>query len=703
MVKATRAAGLAMPVAGLMIAHQVAGKAVRDAAFLSAWPVSHLPAMVIATAAVAVASVPAYSRLFERFGPGRVVAVGFVISAAAHVAEWFFSNGGGWVAVAVYLHIAGLSGLLLSGFWSVMSERFDVQAAKLVYGRIAAAGTLGGLLGGLVVARMAETLPPSSSFLFLAGLHAACAAGVALLSDAPSPVPVAASASPAPGVFRLSALRGTPHLKTLALIVIAGTAAAAIADYLLKVQAVERISAGAGLLQFFATFYVTVQVLTFLAQFAVAAIVRRFGLGATISALPSGVAGLGCLSLLYPGFPLLITLRGLEAILRGSIFRSAYELIFVPMDPVEKRRTKTFLDVTCDRAGDAVGAGVVQVVLLTGTAYVFSQLLVATIALSAAGIWLGRRLDALYLRMVERRLTTHRGAAPMLAASETGWTVLEMANLVRQDEAPPPPATAAAIPATRDAVLDSLVELRSGDRTRVEQALRRIGTPGPIEVGQIIQLLAWNDMVPDARAVLERAGPAYIGALSDALLNTGTDFAIRRRIPRVLGTLADTRALAGLLAGLDDERFEVRYQCSRAIRRLLARAPELTIDRARIMAVVAREVSVPLSIWRGYRLIDNAEDDAAGPITPAPDQGQGSLEHVFSLLCAVLPAGPLDAALQGIRSEDAGLRGVAIEYLEGVLPPGVWANLRRLIEAAPTASAGDAPAQSAPPQPATPS
>jgi AAA family ATP:ADP antiporter len=692
-----------MPVAGLMIAHQVAGKAVRDATFLSAWPVSHLPAMVMATAFVAVAAVPAYSRLFERFGPGRVVAVGFVISAAAHVAEWFFSDGGGWVAVAAYLHIAGLSGLLLSGFWSVMSERFDVQAAKVVYGRIAAAGTLGGMIGGLAVARMADVLPPSSSFLLLAGLHAACAAGVALLGDATTPWSTPAPQPRGPGVFRLSALKRTPHLKTLALIVIAGTAAAAIADYLLKVQAVERISTGAGLLQFFATFYVAVQVLTFLSQFAVAAIVRRFGLGTTISALPAGVAGLGSLSLLYPVFPLLIALRGLEAVLRGSIFRSAYELIFVPMDPLEKRRTKTFLDVTCDRAGDAVGAGVVQVVLLTGTAFVSSRLLVATIALSVAGVWLGRRLDALYLRMVERRLTAHRRAAPMLAASETGWTVLEFSHLVRQEEPPPTPASVPITPANRDAVLGTLAELRSGDRPRVERALKQMSQPGAIEIGQIIQLLAWNDMVPDARAVLERSGAAHIGALSDALLDASTDFAIRRRIPRVLGTLADARALAGLLAGLDDERFEVRYQCSRAIRRLITRSPGLAVDRARIMAVVEREVSIPISIWRGYRLIDSAEDDAAGPLTPSPDQGQGSLEHVFSLLCAVLPAGPLDVALHGIRSDDAGLRGVAIEYLEGVLPPGVWANLRRLIEAAPTTSAGDAPGQSAPPPPATPS
>ena len=57
------------------------------------------------------------------------------------------------MAVAVYLHVAGFGALLLSGFWSLVSELFDPQTAKASFGRIAAAGTLGGLVGGLATAR----------------------------------------------------------------------------------------------------------------------------------------------------------------------------------------------------------------------------------------------------------------------------------------------------------------------------------------------------------------------------------------------------------------------------------------------------------------------------------------------------------------------------------------------------------------------
>ena len=104
-----------MPVAGLMIAHQVAGKAVRDATFLDAWPVSRLPLMVMATAVLVIAAVPVYSWLLERFGPRVVVSVGFLISATGHAIEWRFSDGGPGSPSWSTCTSPGLSVLLLSG------------------------------------------------------------------------------------------------------------------------------------------------------------------------------------------------------------------------------------------------------------------------------------------------------------------------------------------------------------------------------------------------------------------------------------------------------------------------------------------------------------------------------------------------------------------------------------------------------------
>ena len=64
-----------------------------------------------------------------------------------------------------------------------------------------------------------------------------------------------------------------------------------------------------------------------------------------------------------------------------------------------------------------------------------------------------------------------------------------------------------------------------------------------------------------------------------------------------------------------------------------------------------------------------------------------NFEHVFLLLTTVLPREPLQVALRGISSPNAGLRGLALEYLESVLPPEILARLWQLVDVPP----GDRP------------
>lgn len=687
-MKATHLTRLAMAVAGAMIAHQVASKAVRDATFLGAWPATALPAIVITTAIFVVLAVPLYAKFLARFGPNVVVPTGFLVSAAGHAIEWMLPSGPG-LAIAIYLHVAGFGALLLSGFWSFTSELFDPQTARWGYGRIAAAGTVGGLAGGLMTAQLASASNPIlSPLLLLAVLHVLCAVGLIFMGTlARGDAEPALDRPDVSGVFTFGGLRRLPHLKTLALLIIMSTAAAAIADYLLKSEAAQpgRYDTDAELLRFFAIFYSAVQVATVLFQSAIGPTVRRLGLGRTIAALPGGFGAASALALLYPTFSMFTIVRGVESVLRGSLFRSGYELIFVPMDPDEKRRTKTFLDVTCDRAGDAIGASIVQVLLFTSVQFQKAELLAVAIALSGAAVYLARRLDVLYVGVVARRLVKHGDPTPIVMGSEAGWTAINLPiRTATVATAAPPPRTVApalVMPRVEDPRLKSLAELRSGDRRRVEAALQRLSSPDSLEIAQVIQLLAWDDVVASARRVLETNAVAHIGQMNDALVNEHTDFAIRRRIPRILGTLADERALFGLMRGLEDSRFEVRYQCARAIDRIIVRGEGLAVDRSRILAAVERELSVSPEVWHGHRLIDGVEREEGDDRALAEsDRAQRNLEHVFKLLATVLPREPLQVAFRSIQSDDRRMRSLAAEYLDGVLPAGIRARLWALIE-----------------------
>ena len=674
-----------------MLAHQVAAKAFRDATFLTAWPATALPLMTVATAVFTVALVPIVSRLFERFSTRTVVASGFVVSAAGHLLEWGFYDAGRWIAVAIYLHLAGVAALLLSGFWSIISERFDPSGARESYGRIAAAGTAGGIAGTVVAERIATTVGPDAVLLLLAVLHVFCAVGVKMMRGAPALLP-----APVGGGDRMSSVAETlraPYVRTIAWFVLLTSASSAIIEFLFKSNARASFGTGPELLRFFAVFYGSIQVLSFVAQTQSSRVLQALGVSGTLNVLPAGVGAVSTIALIVQGWPAITILRSIDAVVRNSLFRSGYELLFVPMNARTRTRAKAVLDVICDRVGEAAGSGIVQFVLLAGLASTMNILLVAAIVLAAAGWRVGQQFGRLYLDVVERELVKYYDRPQVSLISEAGWTLLQVpTTLVTAAPAstPVPSAPASATPHL-DPQLQTLAELRSRDVAQVTSALGRASTFGRMHVAQIIDLLAWDDVLPAARTALEQLAPAHLGTMIDALLDPETDFSLRRRLPRILGTVATERSVRGLIDGLDDSRFEVRYHCSRAIERILTKNPGLSVDRARIIGVIERELSVPPQRWRGYRLLDRPEPESAGLQEPSEDQSR-HLEHIFQLLSTIVGREPLDAAVHGVRSPHPGVRGLALEYFDQVLPPAVLERLRELI--ASTQSGGDAPEQS---------
>jgi hypothetical protein len=445
----------------------------------------------------------------------------------------------------------------------------------------------------------------------------------------------------------------------MASLVVLTSGGSAMLDYLLKSHATESLGAGTSLLRFFAVYYGSVQVLSFLAQAASGNALQRMGISASIRTLPLGVGAVGMLALIFQNWPFIAALRATESVLRGSLFRSAYELLFVPMDPNERRRVKTFLDVTCDRAGESAGAGLVQLLLLTPLASITASLLAVVLIVEAMAFSLGRRLDRLYLGVVETQLLRHRDAPPVSLVSEIGWSIVQLPTTATPPPVSTSPAAATASPALSAAHLDPrlelLAELRSSDAARVSSALARTGEFDRMHVAQIIDLLAWDDVLPAAREALERSVAHASGMLTDALLEPSTDFAIRRRLPRILATCPTPRTIDGVVRGLDDSRFEVRYHCSRAINRMLAHAPQLRVDHARIITVIERELSVPPQVWHGYRLLDRPDIEGTGGDEPdLAAETSRNLEHIFALLSTIVAREPLDAAVRGISSPNPG-------------------------------------------------
>lgn len=181
---------------------------------------------------------------------------------------------------------------------------------------------------------------------------------------------------------------------------------------------------------------------------------------------------------------------------------------------------------------------------------------------------------------------------------------------------------------------------------------------------------------------LQSVAEERVGELTDALTDPNQPFVVRRRLARVFSVCVSQRAADGAALGLEDLRFEVRYQSGRSLLSIVSRNPQVRIDKARIFAVVNREVSVNKDVWRHRRLIDANDDGHEQSFLEelVRDRASHSLAHVFTLLSLVLPAEPLRIAFRGLHTDDPVLRGTSLEYLQSVLPPDIRDQLWPFLE-----------------------
>lgn len=677
---------IAMAGASLMMAHQVAGKAVRDSFFLSNYPVSDLPKAGIAAVVLSIVLVFIFARLMSRFGPSRIVPAGFLLSSALHFVEYRnVQDVPELWSVAIYFHVVALGAILLSGFWSLMAETFDPRTAKQYFGRITGFGTLGGILGGVLAERVAKLSSAESVLLLLTAFHLLCAA--VLLSGrrtAPHPPPSRALSGERDFVSPLKLFRRAPYLLMIALVVMAGTSSATILDFLFKSGASEAYGKGADLLRFFARFYISTQILTFLAQTWLARrTLQHLGIGRTLSSLPLSVGTGSLAALLIPGFPMYMLIRSAEYVLRGSLFRSAYELLYTPVPKSEKRAAKTLIDVVCDRSGDAVGNGVVQLLLWVGPSLIQTALPGVALALAASAIWISLRMDKAYTRLVQQRLVDR--AVEFDLGDIQDFTTRSVLMPVSRAAFPRPSAPAdlsIASPRATDSTLDMLRDLRSGDSKRVSAATQSITKLTPVVASQLLRLLAWDEARDAARDVLLRHPHRITGLLIDHLANPDTPFGVRRRVPKILACSDSQLAVHGLIAGLEDARFEVRFQCSRALDSLALRRPDLKIPADAIYAAAERELRVARPLWNSRRSLEKRTETDINAFLDEilRERADQSLEHVFSLFATILPREPIKVAFRALHTEDKALRGLAAEYLDSVLPSNIRERLWVMVE-----------------------
>jgi len=715
-----RAARIAALCALLVIATFVASKAARDAILLARFSVTRLPIFIALSAAVSLPVIIVAGRLMARHGPARLMPAVNLASAALAVGEWLLlPHYPRPIAVVVYFHLATSGAVLVSGFWSIINERFDVQSAKRHIGRIGIGATLGGIFGGVIAERTAVHLPPSSILLVLAALQLVCAAMLRQFGrSVKRPEPVVRQE----GTWL--ALRGvarSPLLRNIGGIVVLGAIAAGVMDYVFKADIVASSSRD-GLLRSLAIFYTVTSVITAIIQVALCGpIIARLGVPRSVGTLPMTVTAFGVLALLVP-LPFAEAIaRGAEVVTRNSVYRAGYELLYAPLGEDDKRATKIVLDVGADRLGDLLGAQLVGMLVYL-VAVPRPALLIAALATGAVAVALSMRLPRNYTTALEASLLA-RAPAPASAeaspaAEREPWITLTGLPSLGQagDVAPlslrirdrskrkhakrrtPVPTSAAPTSSAHhhDTLATAIIDLRSGSAERVTRVLAAGLTPELAACA--IELVGRDDVARAALTALKAVAPKCTGLLVDALVDPDRDVAIRRRLPAVLLAGEPSLAAWGLWRALSDESFDVRYRSGAVLSRL-AEAGHLRISPEDVFEAVRRELAGDATALATQRVVDdlaNADERLEGD--PPARRGGAGLEHVFTVLGLVLPPEPLRIALRAVQHDDPELRGTALEYLESILPADMRAQLWPLLEGvgdgrgAPPEPVPDAPA-----------
>jgi ATP/ADP translocase len=688
-----RAAAAAAAAATIIIAFQLAGKATRDALFLSTVGISALPVMVIAAAVLSAVLSGVLAQAMARSRPGRLVPRLFALSALLLVAEWALSGQAKRpTAILVYLHFTALGAILVSGFWAIVNERFDPRSARRAIGRITAGGSVGGLLGGLLPERVGAALPLTAMLPILAGLHLV-AAGLVLGVDhgAPPLSPAEERAAKAEPVLPASrVLRASPYLLALALLVALTSAAEGVLDYVFKARAAAAAPSGEELLRLFAAFYTTTALLgIFLQVTALRRLLGTLGIARSAALLPAGVSAGAVGAFLVPGLVSIMLARAIEVVLRSSLFRAAYELLFTPVSPRDKRATKLLLDVGAARVGDIVGGALILGALALAGAASGRVLLAVTFALSIGALAVARQLHRGYVAALEGSLQRRVGDLPdavhddaaALLQTVGGFDLSGIRSRLATSTGsphvaePPQPSTPTQAPETR---LSGAIQRGQASEVREALAQRPLATD---QVETAIELLAWDAVASQVIRSLGGIAQANTPVLVRHLLDPDEDFAVRRRLVNVLASVRNPEAFEGLLQALGDRRFEVRYRAGRALSRMGREIAGLQLDRERVLQVVQQEIAVERGVWESRQLIDALDEEFSPMETELlRDRADRSLEHLFTLLSLIYPRETLRLAFHGLHTGDRQLRGTALEYLETVLPDTIWGRLWPLLE-----------------------
>jgi len=305
-----------------------------------------------------------------------------------------------WLGRAFFVWLSVFNLFVVSVFWSFMADIYSREQGRRLFGVMAAGGSFGGLIGGVVTSVLVVQIGFQNLFPFsaaLLGLAIFCIRQLRhwVSTDREQSGSPAKTDKPLGG----SAFAGIIHAFSSAYfggIALSSVIASLLGTflYMFTAQLVqESIPDPDQQTQFFSNINIATLALSLLGQlFLVRHVVGRFGIGVSLALMPVvSIAGFAMLAI----NPTLAGLAILTIARRGLGFgftKPSTDMLYSVVPPEDKYKSKNFIDTAVYRGGDLVGTWAIRGLGALGLGIsAISWVMVPFTALWAAiALWLGR-------------------------------------------------------------------------------------------------------------------------------------------------------------------------------------------------------------------------------------------------------------------------------------------------------------------------
>jgi AAA family ATP:ADP antiporter len=305
-----------------------------------------------------------------------------------------------WLGRVFFVWLSVFNLFVVSVFWSFMADIFTREQGRRLFGVMAAGGSFGGLIGGIVTSVLVVQIGFQNLFPFAAALLAMAIYCIKQLrrwvsAEQEQAVSSAGQGKPLGG----SPFAGITHALSSAYfgsIAVSSIIASLLGTflYMFTAQLVqEAIPDPDKQTQFFSNINVATLTISLFGQlFLVRHVVGRFGIGVSLALMPIvSIAGFAILAV----NPTLAGLAILTIARRGLGFgftKPSTDMLYSVVTPEDKYKSKNFIDTAVYRSGDLIGTWAIRGLSALGLGIAaISWVMVPFTALWAViALWLGR-------------------------------------------------------------------------------------------------------------------------------------------------------------------------------------------------------------------------------------------------------------------------------------------------------------------------